>query len=67
MATDTYTDAKFAFIDDNGIVRLAQAKSMTMARANKQESDRVLKQILKGERKMVNVASCVGWSNKFDD
>ena len=65
--SDIYTDRKFAFIDEDGSVRLVQAKSMTMAKANKQEAERVLKQLLSGQRKIIHVASCVGWSANFDD
>lgn len=65
--SDAYTDAKFAFMDDDGIVRLVQAKSMTMAKANKGEESRVFKQLLEGRRKLVNVVSCVDWTGKFND
>ncbi len=65
--TDKYTDAKFAFMDEDGDVRLVQAKSMTMAKANKQEQSRVFKQLLEGRRKLINVVSCVGWTSKFND
>lgn len=61
MASNEYTNRKFAFIDDDGAIRLAQAKSMTIAKANKQEINRVFKQLLRGERRVVQVVTCVGW------
>lgn len=65
--TDAYTDAKFAFMDEDGNIRLVQAKSMTMAKANRQEESRVFKQLLEGRRRLVNVVSCVDWTSKFND
>lgn len=65
--SDSYADAKFAFIDDEGDIRLVQAKSMTFAKANKGEQSRVFKQLLAGERKIFNVVSCRHWSGKFND
>lgn len=63
MASNEYTNKKFAFIDDDGAIRLAQAKSMTMAKANRQEIVRVFKQLLRGERRVVQVVTCVGWKH----
>ena len=61
--SDEYTDRKFAFIDDHGSIRLAQAKSMTMAKANRHEVDRVFSQLLRGERRVIQVVTCVGWKH----
>jgi len=61
--SDEYTDRKFVFIDDEGTIRLAQVKSMTMAKANRQEVDRVFSQLLRGERRVVQVVTCVGWKH----
>ena len=67
MVKDEYTDRKFAFMDDDGNIRLVQTKSMVIAKANQGEMHRVMSQLLSGERKVVHVISCRHWSGKFSD
>ncbi len=58
-----YMDRKFAFYDDDGHLRMAQVKSMTMAKANVAETSRVLRQVVSGERKLITVISCRHWEH----
>lgn len=63
MADLEYTDRKFAFYDEDGNLRMAQVKSMTMAVANMAETSRVLRQLVAGERTTITVVSCRHWEH----